>query len=1055
MKRKTPEDLNNEWKTEEAYKDIETCLKTAYLKYKSYVYYNNTDINNKIKIAEFEEKTENTNIGEKFNTLIDKIKSNDIDEYLEKITYYLLPKSFENIYSDSNCQIIYNKNICKEYELKKYNFFIDMPIELHIINVLWIMKIGYLLDEDYCDYFDKSLSCCYANRLVLDKNKEIVYGKNLFKPYVKQYNTWRDNCISKAEKMLDDNKDVIIFSFDIQSYYNSISFNFEEFSEQIEKKYSNVKPFRFLTNYIEKIRDKYIECIKQDFPDFIEDEIKFNDKLLPIGALSSNILANWYLYDFDKTLLKKVNPTYYGRYVDDILIVLENNNTCVNKCCQKTECEKSFKIKDLINKYYKKIFISKKNGFVLKNYENLIIQEEKIKIFSFDANSSRALLTKFKENIRKHSSEFRFLPEDDRIENDLVQEGYSIDYCDSINKLRSIEKYRLDKFKVSSFLAKQLSISKYIKDKKHFKKIFKELMYSFNGRLGLDLYIYWYKMLIYIILNDDLDAFLEFTKTISQNIKKIQYKKDCSTNNATTKKIKAKIISNLKTFFTNSLKLAIAYNPQFCIEKIASQTETDDKITYKINNEILNRITKENLFNNIKDVDTLILDIHRILFANIIKHSYCYLPIITYFDIDKKLINLFNSNILSDKDILDLDIWKKSTISEHKRTFNPQNVKYSDIQYFNIFKEIITKNYSDNIELNEEINTDGRPNDNHTEDDSSNKEGDSSDIKIDFTNIPDTFRKFNHIDSLNKDVDKIQYSKNIYKFSSKSINISNLIIGIFNLKISEKDILDNLENQNDLSFDYFSELMKFLNLSIEKNYCNIIIFPEISIPFQYLELLQDFSRRKNIAIIGGLRHLICPDKNVYNYIMTILPFKNDINSTDNMTILRNKVHFSPNEIGLLDEHQLKIVKNKEQTNNLFIWNDIYFACYDCFELADIKYRSQYKSEVDMIIACEWNKDTHYFDKIVESATRDLHCYVVQVNTSQFGHSKIIAPKSKDEMTILNITGGKDNILIGEINIKALRDFQKLKHIPEKKYPFKPLPPDFIKDKIPDRLKDKN
>ena len=309
-----------------------------------------------------------------------------------------------------------------------------------------------------------------------------------------------------------------------------------------------------MTDYIEDIRNKYVNKIKKDFPEFIENNISFNEKLLPIGMLSSNILANWYLFNFDKNVLDKVNPIFYGRYVDDILIVIENNNTCTKRICNNNCPTEEFTTEFLLNKYLKQIFIKiaeSDSEYNLANYNNLIIQSEKVKIFSFDANSSIALLTKFKDNIRKHSSEFRFLPEDDRIENDLVQEGYSIDYCDSINKLRSIEKYRLDKFKISSFLAKQLTISKYIKDKEHFTKILTELMYSFNGRLGLELYVYWYKMLIYIIVNDDINAFIDFTNVISKNIAKIQY---------TNKKIENILIEHLKTFFINSIKYFKLYS---------------------------------------------------------------------------------------------------------------------------------------------------------------------------------------------------------------------------------------------------------------------------------------------------------------------------------------------------------------------------------------------------------------------------------------------------------------------------------------------------------------
>lgn len=43
--------------------------------------------------------------------------------------------------------------------------------------------------------------------------------------------------------------------------------------------------------------------------------------MIPLGFLPSLIIANWNLQGFDKVILNNINPFYYGRYVDDVLIV--------------------------------------------------------------------------------------------------------------------------------------------------------------------------------------------------------------------------------------------------------------------------------------------------------------------------------------------------------------------------------------------------------------------------------------------------------------------------------------------------------------------------------------------------------------------------------------------------------------------------------------------------------------------------------------------------------------------------------------------------------------
>jgi hypothetical protein len=81
-------------------------------------------------------------------------------------------------------------------------------------------------------------------------------------------------------------------------------------------------------------------------------------------------------------------------------------------------------------------------------------------------------------------------------------------------------------------------------------------------------------------------------------------------------------------------------------------------------------------------------------------------------------------------------------------------------------------------------------------------------------------------------------------------------------------------------------------------------------------------------------------------------------------------------------------------------------------------------EADMVVAVECNKDTHYFGSIVESLTRDLHCYFVQVNTSEYGDSRISQPTKREKQNILTVKGGiNQTVLIGEVDFQSLRKFQ--------------------------------
>ena len=66
-------------------------IELAYKKYKSYIYYDNSDLFNRKKIADFESK----GIEKLLKKLQKALKKCNIEEYLEQIDYYELPKKFE------------------------------------------------------------------------------------------------------------------------------------------------------------------------------------------------------------------------------------------------------------------------------------------------------------------------------------------------------------------------------------------------------------------------------------------------------------------------------------------------------------------------------------------------------------------------------------------------------------------------------------------------------------------------------------------------------------------------------------------------------------------------------------------------------------------------------------------------------------------------------------------------------------------------------------------------------------------------------------------------
>ena len=147
----------------------EEMLYGAYKKLKSYYHYNKNNLFLKKKIAEFED--DDFQMRESIKNLA-KILENpvafmsQIQNWIGKIGYYVLPKTFETVPNSEN---IFVTGLTQDAAVTKVNFFIDMPIELHLLDTLWTVLVGKIV-------FDKKLleENCYGKCL----DNYVIYNKS-------------------------------------------------------------------------------------------------------------------------------------------------------------------------------------------------------------------------------------------------------------------------------------------------------------------------------------------------------------------------------------------------------------------------------------------------------------------------------------------------------------------------------------------------------------------------------------------------------------------------------------------------------------------------------------------------------------------------------------------------------------------------------------------------------------------------------------------------------------------------------------------------------------
>ena len=273
-------------------------------------------------------------------------------------------------------------------------------------------------------------------------------------------------------------------------------------------------------------------------------------------------------------------------------------------------------------------------------------------------------------------------------------------------------------------------------------------------------------------------------------------------------------------------------------------------------------------------------------------------------------------------------------------------------------------------------------------------------------------------------------------------------IAIVNKKIETNHFMNIVKYHKPLhTLSRKQELVKIINDTIEQG-AEMLVMPELTVPFGWLPFLVERAKQSNIAIVTGLEYCLDASKNqIANYVATILPFR-DRYVKSCFTKLREKNFYSPKEGLLLDAYRYQFNKeNKTPVYDLFHWRKCYFSVFNCFELADITSRAKFKSKVDFIIAVEYNKDVLYFSDVVGSWARDIHCFIVQVNSSDYGDSKIIMPSKTEEKTLVHVKGGSNTVVLtSRLPITSLRDFQLASYgeqINDKRFKF--TPPGFDHD----------
>ena len=996
------------------YEKVYAIVESAYRKLKTYYYYDNTLLFMKKKIAEAEYNEE------EFISLLNNIANilcypkkrktiYSINKWVDQIDFYALPKTFK---TNKSSKDIVTNIIDQDSTLDKVNLYIDAPLELHILDLIWCMYIGKFAEEKNL-FSIHSYAYKFYNYLFNDTSDLLdsfnLHSTWLFEKYYDRYSLWRDNAINYINNRYAYGKNSLMISLDIKSYYYAIRFEFNMLDDLLlNSQYGMISN---LTKVIEKAYTKYSDIVSEYRKDVFLDT---NELVLPIGFLSSGVISNLYLSDFDETIIGNLSPIYYGRYVDDILMVINP--------------DKGFNMKYNINQIItetlvsKRILLEENDIYILSNHKELTIQKDKIRVFYIDSKAPKSILDMITKDIGKKSSLVNLLPD---IDDSTVfnQSAYKYEKNDMVTKLRDLDILNKDKFNALKYITNQLwkNHNVIITKTKEFTSELKQICSFFSGYVALELYASWTKIFTYYLIIADKKHFQSFYNETKKSIKNLK----ASTIQDVNSKKKSAVLTRVKETLYLYLNIAEATASALDIKFL-------NTISDKLIKVLAIKLRKSNLFN----------------------HHYMSYPMINYTSIS----NNVKVSFLSQEIEYYSDFFKRSTQSSNT-IFDEFLIKYSP-RFIHLEEFFI-------LSFIKKFHNEG------WNDADINKKNVGYYFKLFGKSYKLESRPFISEEMLcNEQICKKRYSMNGYIFNNFSFsrNISGerfyyrvvknkVKIAFANVKISELECINPVlgNGKSNSTYSKKMKLYNFLGLFLE-NKADIFIMPELYVPIAWLKELSVYSRKTQKVLIFGLEYI--KNGNIaHNHIVTIIPSVNISGFKMASIFIREKNNYSPIEKIGLAKYGLTCNDQDNSTYNLFKWKGIDFTCFNCYEMTDIVARSLFKSQIDILFAVEYNKDTNYFSSIVESTSRDLHCFIVQSNTSQYGDSRITSPTKTESKDILKIKGGDvDSIQIGTINVRELNDFQSSYNIrlkkeikeaknaskkKKKKDPYKPLPANYV------------
>ncbi|WP_316753897.1 RNA-directed DNA polymerase [Pedobacter gandavensis] len=940
--------------------------------------------------------------------LLAKLNDEDINfvstgDFNEDTSYYPIIKRIHFKEAKSEDENVYYSNFKSKWENKKqrignldFRIISNLNVNFHIISSLWIDKVAYL--------FETQLSPnSYGSRLNTI-NESFNSPSNHFKTYIHDYRKWQKNGLDTIKSKLDQSKDIIAVTADIKSFYHHIDITFlssNKFFEQFlrgsilssSQKHLNSLLIKAIKYWSEKTYANLSIATAKDFE-------KQKHVGIPIGLAASKVIANLVLKEFDDSIEQELVPLYYGRYVDDIFLVLNSNPRITNR--------NSFWnfLSDRIKKLVKDPEGSENYQFKM-NYAaktTILFNRDKERFFFLDKDCGMSIVNEIEKELNENSSEWRLLPDSDHDLDKFSDEilHASSDVTENVNSLRKSDGISIQRLKFALFVrnAEESILSHpYYFWKDGIQDLFKITSHFIIDPEVLPNYLqYIVKVFRLSIYNCDFKNFKKLWKSLMESIDYLKF--DVFHDQVDE-------IELYESYLKKTIEVAIYSGGSL----LFNQTKVD---TFIKNCEELTKLK----YNPATVLDFFISDLHLVPLKGIFDKQQSSLLVLFKSLLNTEAIKDYIIDYKNNESFLEQPTIHEKIPSIHQIFINfiYERELVSTIPIA-IFFPTRRMNY---LEITRFL-------DNWM-----------------FKQNP-LYLSFLRLYSL-KEL-SIPFSEDgDYKhlFINNYPSKSDPVIAITSYEVADESWNAIVLGRTEPDLTRINRLYDLINgiLTTKNQKIDFIVLPELSVPQFAINSISKQIKGSGITLISGVDYLINRhDSTVQNQMIYVLPIT-QFGQTHQVQIIQEKLVPAIHEGRDLSRiGGLKLIPQ-----NLFKYiitiNGFTFSSLICNDFLDIDNRQKLRGKIDGLFLIEWNKDIETYNSLVESTANDLHSFIIQVNNRLYGDTRIRAPfKDNYKRDVARIRGGNiDYFVVSAIQVKLLREFQMNNISPDQN--FKPVPTGF-------------